>query len=230
MACTSLRPTGAFIFGWSEVRLMRSLATDTAPCERFLVNSGGLRGEHYFCLPLSGLLGLAATGWSLLSFGGKMEPDWEHNRRPPAEYSASAWDEDGRRADMPHAGPLIDGGTSIGSSRDGRAFRATSDQDRAYSAARVDRDRKSRSSTRARSRLPPPDRPPRRQRQRPVWRIGKQKLWRGSRRLPIRSVSRSSLVNFQRNEPSEQISDLSWQRLCQDWTVAGFQATTDFGQ
>jgi hypothetical protein len=47
---------------------------------------------------------------------------------------------------------------------------------------------------------------------------------------PIWSFGRSSLVNFQRNQPSEQISDLSWQRLCQDWTVAGFQSTTDFGQ
>src|SRR6202049_102516 len=60
--------------------------------------------------------------------------------------------------------PFADDGTSIGSSQHGRAFHAISDQDRAYSAVRVDRDRKSPSSMCAKSRSSLPDGPPRRRR------------------------------------------------------------------
>jgi hypothetical protein len=68
-----------------------------------------------------------------------------------------------------------------------RVFHAISDQDRAYSAARVDRDRKSPCSICARSRPPPPGR----RSQRPVRSVGKSKPWTGSRRLSLLGVSHS---------------------------------------
>jgi hypothetical protein len=47
---------------------------------------------------------------------------------------------------------------------------------------------------------------------------------------PIWSFGRSLLVGFERNQPSEQVFDFPWQRLCQERTISGFQPTTDFGQ
>jgi hypothetical protein len=72
-----------------------------------------------------------------------------------------------------------------------RAFHAISDQDRAYSAARVDKDRKSPCSICARFRPPPLRQPSGRRSQRPIQSVGKLKTWRGSRRLSLLGLSHS---------------------------------------
>jgi hypothetical protein len=84
-----------------------------------------------------------------------------------------------------------------------RVFHAISDQDRAYSAARVDRDRKLPCSISARSRPPPPGR----RSQRPVRSVGKSKSWTGSRRfIPARCFPLPGTLPGRDTRPSSEAS------------------------
>jgi hypothetical protein len=127
---------------------------------------------------------------------------------------------------------------------EGRAFHAISGQARAYSAVPADRGRKFPSSICAKSRRPLPDWPPRKRCQRPVRMVENPKLWRGSRRLPhpmrprlsdgglqnlAGSLGRPSLTGFERNELSDQMFELAWQRLRHGRQIVGVQLTTDCG-
>jgi hypothetical protein len=43
------------------------------------------------------------------------------------------------------------------------------------------------------------------------------------------SHGRSSLASFERNELSDQMFELAWQRLGHGWQIVGVQLTTDCG-